>query len=150
MGNNEATALRRETVLMLEGNGYPVEYSQHEDAPSQHEIDLRLHRRHDDGRHGHCSCALVVKEMAARKGILATFMPKPLAEYKARGCTPTSLCSTGGHQRLLRRFRRVPPLHGGKAVHGGRCSHHASENNSHNEPMVNSYKRLIVSQEDNR
>ena len=41
MGNNEATALRRETVLMLEEMGIPVEYSQHEDAPSQHEIDLR-------------------------------------------------------------------------------------------------------------
>ena len=41
MGNNQATALRRETVLMLEEMGIPVEYSQHEDAPSQHEIDLR-------------------------------------------------------------------------------------------------------------
>jgi glutamine synthetase len=41
MGNNEATALRRETVMMLEEMGIPVEYSQHEDAPSQHEIDLR-------------------------------------------------------------------------------------------------------------
>ena len=77
MGNNQATALRRETVLMLEEMGIPVEYSQHEDAPSQHEIDLR----YTDAMTMADTVMLVrvvVKEMAARKGFLATFMPKPL------------------------------------------------------------------------
>ena len=36
-----ATDLRRETVLTLEELGIPVEFSHHEVAPSQHEIDLR-------------------------------------------------------------------------------------------------------------
>jgi glutamine synthetase len=36
-----ASDLRRETVLTLEKMGIPVEYSHHEVAPSQHEIDLR-------------------------------------------------------------------------------------------------------------
>ena len=35
------TDLRKQTVLTLEEMGVPVEYSQHEDSPSQHEIDLR-------------------------------------------------------------------------------------------------------------
>ena len=33
--------LRRQTILTLEAMGIPVEYSFHEDGPSQHEIDLR-------------------------------------------------------------------------------------------------------------
>ena len=84
MGNNEATALRRETVLMLEEMGIPVEYSQHEDAPSQHEIDLR----YTDAMTMADTVMLVrvvVKEMAARKGILATFMPKPLGGVQGSG-----------------------------------------------------------------
>ena len=36
-----AADLRRQTVLVLEEMGIPVEHAQHEDAPSQHEIDLR-------------------------------------------------------------------------------------------------------------
>jgi len=37
-----ATELRRETILSLEAMGINVEYSHHEVAPSQHEIDLRI------------------------------------------------------------------------------------------------------------
>ena len=35
------TDLRKRSVLTLEEMGIPVEHTQHEDAPSQHEIDLR-------------------------------------------------------------------------------------------------------------
>ena len=78
------TALRRETVLMLEEMGIPVEYSQHEDAPSQHEIDLR----YTDAMTMADTVMLVrlvVKEMAAERGILATFMPKPLDGVQGSG-----------------------------------------------------------------
>lgn len=37
-----ASDLRRDTVLTLEKMGIPVEYSHHENGPSQHEIDLRF------------------------------------------------------------------------------------------------------------
>ena len=46
------TDLRKRTVLTLEDMGIPVEYAQHEDAPSQHEIDLRYTDALDHGRHG--------------------------------------------------------------------------------------------------
>ncbi len=71
-----ATDLRRETVLMLEELGIPVESSHHEVAPSQHEIDLR----HTDAltmADTVMTYRLVVKEVARQHGYYASFMPKP-------------------------------------------------------------------------
>jgi len=72
-----ASDLRRDTVLALEKMGIPVEYSHHEVAPSQHEIDLRYGEAL-----GMADAALTyrlaVKEVAMKHGVYATFMPKPL------------------------------------------------------------------------
>ncbi|HTX01441.1 MAG TPA: type I glutamate--ammonia ligase [Acidimicrobiales bacterium] len=79
-----ADELRRETVLTLEEMGMPVEYAQHEDAPSQHEIDLR----HIDAltmADTVMTARLVVKEIAQRHGVHATFMPKPLEGVQGSG-----------------------------------------------------------------
>jgi glutamine synthetase len=68
--------LRRDTINVLEQMGIPVEFSHHEVAPSQHEIDLR----HQDAltmADSVMTYRLVVKEMAAERGMYATFMPKP-------------------------------------------------------------------------
>ncbi|MCU1376276.1 MAG: Glutamine synthetase, partial [Actinomycetia bacterium] len=78
------TDLRRRTVLTLEEMGIPVEYSQHEDAPSQHEIDLR----HTDAltmADTVMTTRLVVKEIAQDAGVYATFMPKPIAGVQGSG-----------------------------------------------------------------
>lgn len=74
---DNAADLRRDTVLTLEQMGIPVEYSHHEAAPAQQEIDLR-----------YCdalaaadaviTARLVIKETAYAQGLHATFMPKPL------------------------------------------------------------------------
>ncbi len=72
-----ASDLRRETVLTLEEMGIGVEYSHHEVAPSQHEIDLR----YTDAltmADSAMTYRLVVKEIALKHGCYATFMPKPL------------------------------------------------------------------------
>jgi glutamine synthetase len=76
--NEVVSDFRRTAITMLEAMGISVEYSHHEVAPSQHEIDLR----YADGlamadnivtyRH-------VIKQTAMRQGIHATFMPKPLS-----------------------------------------------------------------------
>lgn len=81
---DEASDLRRETVLTLEKVGIPVEYSHHEVAPSQHEIDLR-----------YCDALqmadnvmtyrLVVKEIADASGVYASFMPKPIFGQNGSG-----------------------------------------------------------------
>src|SRR3546814_5445466 len=64
--------------------GIPVEYSHHEDAPSQHEIDLR----YTDAlamADNVMTFRLVVREVALEAGVHATFMPKPLAEVPGSG-----------------------------------------------------------------
>jgi glutamine synthetase len=76
--------LRRETISVLERLGIPVEFSHHEVAPSQHEIDLR----HADAltmADSVMTYRLVVKEMAAKRGMYATFMPKPNTELPGSG-----------------------------------------------------------------
>ena len=72
-----ATELRNETIQALEAMGIPIEYHHHEVAPSQHEIDMRYAPR---ARHGRPTITyrLIVKEIAAKNGVYATFMPKPL------------------------------------------------------------------------
>jgi glutamine synthetase len=74
---DEALDLRRETVLFCETLGIKIEYSHHEVAPSQHEIDMR----YEDAltmADNVMTYRLVVKEVAYRQGVYATFMPKPL------------------------------------------------------------------------
>ena len=74
---DEALDLRRETVLFCEALGMKIEYSHHEVAPSQHEIDMR----YEDAltmADNVMTYRLTVKEVAYRQGVYATFMPKPL------------------------------------------------------------------------
>ena len=76
--------LRRRTVLMLEEMGIGVEHAQHEDAPGQHEIDLR----YTDAltmADTVMSVRHVVKELARQSGVSASFMPKPLAHVPGSG-----------------------------------------------------------------
>ena len=79
-----ASDLRRETVLTLEQMGIPVEYSHHEVASSQHEIDLR----HTDAltmADSVMTYRQVVKEVALRHNVYASFMPKPLPGQNGNG-----------------------------------------------------------------
>jgi glutamine synthetase len=79
-----ASDLRRDTVLTLEKMGIPVEYSHHEVAPSQHEIDLR----YQDAltmADTVMTYRLVVKEIAYANGLYATFMPKPIQGENGSG-----------------------------------------------------------------
>lgn len=76
--------LRNHTVLALEEMGIPVEYLHHEVGPSQHEIDVR----YADGLEmaDHCiTYRTVVKEVAQKHGVYATFMPKPLFGVNGSG-----------------------------------------------------------------
>lgn len=74
---DNAADLRRETVLTLEKMGIPVEYSHHEAAPSQQEIDLRYCDALAQAD-AVTTARLVIKETAVAHGLHATFMPKPI------------------------------------------------------------------------
>jgi glutamine synthetase len=143
--NDLASSLRRETVLTLEDMGIPVEYSQHEDAPSQHEIDLR----HTDAlsmADTVMTARIVVKELAARRGVMASFMPKPLAGVQGSGLhTHMSLFDgevnafydEGDQYHLSSVARRF--------IAG--ILRHADEMTAITNQWVNSYKRLIAGYE---
>jgi len=72
-----AEDLRRDTILALEQMGIKVEYSHHEVAPSQHEIDLRYAEALEMADIV-MTYRVIVKEIAKQYGVYATFMPKPL------------------------------------------------------------------------
>jgi glutamine synthetase len=146
IGNNDATALRRETVLMLEEMGIPVEYSQHEDAPSQHEIDLR----YTDAMTMADTVMLVrvvVKEMAARRGILATFMPKPLYGVQGSGMHTHVSLFDGDTNAFYDDSDEYHLSAVARQFIAGILAH-AREITAITNQWVNSYKRLILSHED--
>lgn len=76
--------IREVTVFALEAMGIPVEYHHAEVAPSQHEIDIRYQEalRMADSLQTH---KYLVKEIARRCGVYATFMPKPLVGENGSG-----------------------------------------------------------------
>lgn len=82
--DDTASDLRRDTILTLEQMGIPVEYSHHEAAPSQQEIDLR----YDEAlsmADAVMTYRLVVKEVALKHGVRASFMPKPIQGVDGSG-----------------------------------------------------------------
>lgn len=82
--DDTASDLRRDTILTLEQMGIPVEYSHHETAPSQQEIDLR----YSDAlsmADAVMTYRLVVKEIALKHNVHASFMPKPIPGIDGSG-----------------------------------------------------------------
>ena len=76
--------VRREIVLALEAMGFHVEAAHHEVAPGQHEIDFR----YDDvltTADNISTFRFVVKNVATRHGLHATFMPKPIYGINGSG-----------------------------------------------------------------
>lgn len=76
---DSATDLRRDTIITLEKMGIPVEYSHHERGFSQHEIDLRFTDALSMAD-AVMTYKQVVKEIALKHGVYASFMPKPMAD----------------------------------------------------------------------
>ncbi len=137
--------LRKQTVLTLEDMGIPVEYSQHEDAPSQHEIDLR----YTDAltmADTIMTVRLLVKEAAQERGVYATFMPKPLAGVQGSGMHLHLSLFEGD----VNAFHDPGDEHGLSKVAKGFIAgllRHAGEITAVTNQWVNSYKRLVVGYE---
>ena len=136
-----ATDLRRETVLMLEELGIPVEASHHEVAPSQHEIDLR----HTDAMtmaDTVMTYKLVVKEIAQRHNRYATFMPKPIASVNGSGMHTHQSLFKGGRNAFF--DAEDPDRLSNIARHFiAGLLRHAREITAVTNQWVNSYKRLV-------
>jgi glutamine synthetase len=137
-----ASDLRQRTIHTLEAMGIPVEYSHHEDSPSQHEIDLR----YTDAltmADNVMTFRLVVKEIALEAGVHATFMPKPLAGVQGSGMH-THLSLFEGDTNAFADPGDEHQL--SKVGHGFMAGllHHAREITAVTNQWVNSYKRLVI------
>jgi glutamine synthetase len=136
-----ATELRNETIRALESMGIGIEYHHHEVAPSQHEIDMRYSSALDMADQT-VTYRLIVKEVAAKNGVYATFMPKPLFGENGSGMhTHMSLFKDGRNQFFDGSDQyNLSPV--GKQFIAG-LLRHARELSGVFAQWVNSYKRLV-------
>ena len=136
-----ATDLRRETVLTLEEMGIGVEYSHHEVAPSQHEIDMR----YTDAltmADNVMTYRLVVKQIAIRHGVYATFMPKPVFGINGSGMHVHQSLFKGDRNAFFDSEDKYHLSKVGKCYMAG-LLRHAPEITLVCNQWVNSYKRLV-------
>jgi glutamine synthetase len=134
--------LRRETINVLEQMGIPVEFSHHEVAPSQHEIDLR----HQDAltmADSVMTYRLVVKEMATQRNMYATFMPKPATDLPGSGMHTHMSLFEGDQNAFHDSSDEYHLSKVAKAFIAGLLVH-AREITAVTNQWVNSYKRLIT------
>lgn len=138
---DEALDLRRETVLFCEALGMRIEYSHHEVAPSQHEIDMR----YEDAltmADNVMTYRLVVKEVAYRQGVYATFMPKPLFGENGSGMHTHMSLFKGKRNAFFDPKGQYNLSQNARYFIGGLLKY-APEFTAITCQWVNSYKRLV-------
>jgi glutamine synthetase len=133
--------LRRDIIFALQDMAIQVEYSHHEVAPSQHEIDLKF----DEAlamADKTMTYRITVKEIARRKNCYATFMPKPIFGENGSGMHV--------HQSLFK--DTINAFHDPKDQYNlsqlaksyvAGIIRHAREIAAITNQWVNSYKRLV-------
>ena len=136
-----ASDLRRDTVLSLEAMGIPVEYSHHEGGPSQHEIDIR-HADALDMADRVITYRIVVKEIAQKHGVYATFMPKPLFGENGSGMHVHQSLFKGDKNAFFSKDDKYHLSDTAKKFIAGQLRH-SREMSSIFAQWVNSYKRLV-------
>ena len=130
--------VRRDICLMLEQMGLRFESSHHEQGPGQNEIDFRFNdalAAADDLT----AFKIAVKAVAARNGLFASFMPKPVPEASGSGLH-LNLSLTRGGQNI---FVNAPDRHSPEAesfIAG--ILDHIREMTAFLNPLPNSYERL--------
>jgi glutamine synthetase len=136
-----ATSLRRETVMALQELGIDVEYSHHEVGISQHEIDLRF----DDAltmADKVQTYKTVVKEIATKHGVYATFMPKPIRDQNGSGMHTHQSLFSGDSNAFFDSNDQYFLSDTAKQFIAGQLRH-AREISIIFAQFVNSYKRLV-------
>jgi glutamine synthetase len=133
--------LRREIIFTLQNMGIRVEYSHHEVAPSQHEIDLR----YDEAlamADKNMTYRITVKEVARLNGCYATFMPKPVFGENGSGMHVHQSLFKGDINAFYDSQDRYHLSSVGKSYIAG-IMRHAREITAVTNQWVNSYKRLV-------
>jgi glutamine synthetase len=132
---------RRDAITMLEEMGISVEFSHHEGAPGQQEIDLRYADALATADNI-MTFRVVIKEVALSQGVYATFMPKPFTEWPGAGMH-THLSLFEGDTNVFHEAGAEYQLSKtGRSFIAG-LLHHAPEFTAITCQWVNSYKRLM-------
>lgn len=136
-----ASDLRKQTVMILEDLGIPVEYSHHEVAPSQHEIDLKYTNALTMAD-STMLYRLVVKEIALKNNVHASFMPKPIFGVNGSGMHTHQSLFKGEKNAFFDPKDRYHLSDIAKCYIAGLMKH-AREITLVTNQWVNSYKRLV-------
>ena len=132
---------RRDIVLELESLGFEVEASHHEVAPGQHEIDFK-YADAVEACDNIQTFKLVVKTIARKHGLHATFMPKPLFGINGSGMH-CNMSLFKGDENVF--FDEEGPMQLSQTAYHflGGLIEHARAYTAVCNPTVNSYKRLV-------
>jgi len=131
---------RRQAITLLEAMGVSVEFSHHEGAPGQQEIDLRYADALSTAdnimtfRH-------VIKEVALEQGFYASFMPKPFTDHPGSGMHTHVSLFAGEKNAFFDPTAELNLSEIGRQFVAGILKH-ASEITAVTNQWVNSYKRL--------
>jgi glutamine synthetase len=131
---------RRQAITLLEAMGISVEFSHHEGAPGQQEIDLRYADALSTAdnimtfRH-------VIKEVALEQGFYASFMPKPFTDHPGSGMHTHVSLFEGEDNAFFDASAEFNLSKTGRSFIAGILKH-AAEMTAITNQWVNSYKRL--------
>lgn len=132
---------RRDIVLELEEIGFEIEASHHEVAPGQHEIDFKYSDavKHADDIQ---TFKLVVKTIARKHNLHATFMPKPLFGVNGSGMH-VNMSLFKDNKNMFYDEEGDMQLSGLMKHFTAGIIKHATNFTAVTNPTVNSYKRLV-------
>ncbi len=135
--------VRRDTVLTLEEMGFDISSSHHEFAPGQHEIGIK-----DDNpltmADKIVTFKFVVRTIAQRHGLHASFMPKPLAGHSGSGMNLKLSMWQQGENAFYSPDDELGLSAQAYSFMAG-IINHADALTAVTNPLVNSYKRLVPS-----
>ena len=137
--------VRREMCRYLEAMGFEIEASHHENADSQHEIDFKYGEALSTADNI-ITFKLVVKTIAQKNGLHATFMPKPIYGICGSGMHINISLSKNGKNIFYNADDELGLSHEAYSFIAG-VLEHARGMCAVTNPLVNSYKRLVVGYE---
>ena len=132
---------RRDMVLTLESMGFEIEASHHEVAPAQHEIDFKYDSALKTADNI-VTFKLVVRSIAKRHGLFASFMPKPVYGINGSGMHINMSLSKDGKNIFQNKEDELGLSREAYHFIAG-LMEHAKAMTMITNPIINSYKRLV-------
>lgn len=136
---------RRDIILNLEAMGFEVESSHHEVAPAQHEIDFKYANALKTADNM-MTFKLVVKTIAKRHGLFASFMPKPVYDFCGSGLHVNMSLAKNG-ENIFNDHNSPNGISREACQFIAGIMEHARGLTLIANPIVNSYKRLLPGSE---